>query len=65
MRGGGGTRTPAASDWLEAVDLASTKGVVLVHPERGTLTMADVVSGNAHDVFHHGWDISRAVAATR
>jgi hypothetical protein len=35
------------------------QGTVVVHPERGPLTLGDVVGANAHDAFHHGWDIER------
>jgi hypothetical protein len=45
-----------------AVDQATAADVVLHHPERGDLTVADVVRSNAHDAFHHGWDIKRSLA---
>jgi hypothetical protein len=53
----------AVTDWMAAVDRAGEAGVVLHHPERGDLALADVVRSNAHDAFHHGWDIRRSVAA--
>jgi hypothetical protein len=53
----------ATTDWLAAIVQAGGAGVVLQHPERGDLALADVVRSNAHDVFHHGWDIRRSVAA--
>jgi HEAT repeat protein len=39
---------------------------VLVHPERGLQSLVEVVRSNAHDAFHHQWDIQRALdGATR
>jgi hypothetical protein len=52
----------AARDWAEAVALARAAEVVLVHPDRGELSVLDVARGNAHDADHHGWDIERSVA---
>jgi hypothetical protein len=49
--------TRSVDDWLEAVEESATPGVVLVHPERGELTLLDVVLSNAHDAIHHQWDI--------
>jgi hypothetical protein len=49
--------TRSVDDWLEAVEESATSGVVLVHPERGELTLLDVVLSNAHDAIHHQWDI--------
>jgi hypothetical protein len=48
-------------DWLEAVGSAPHSGVVLIHPERGELTLRDVVVSNAHDARHHRWDIERTL----
>lgn len=53
----------AVGDWTEAVRLATEKGVVLVHPERGKQTVLDVVKSNAHDACHHQCDIERALRA--
>jgi SAM-dependent methyltransferase len=53
----------AARDWADAVDVGLAADVVLVHPERGELTVLDVVRSNAHDADHHAWDIERSVAA--
>ena len=50
----------AATEWTAAVELADAHGVILVHPERGALSVFDVASGNAHDAHHHGWDIERS-----
>jgi len=49
-------------DWAGAVTVAEQEGVVLVHPERGPQSVSDVVRTNAHDAFHHGWDIQRTIA---
>ena len=48
--------------WLDAVDRSATTGVVLVHPERGGMTRAEVMVANAHDAEHHRWDIERSLA---
>ena len=49
----------AVEDWKVAVDLASDRGVSIHHPDRGDLSVLDVIMSNAHDVFHHEWDIGR------
>ena len=49
----------SVDDWLSAVDRSDATGVVLVHPERGNQTLADVMLTNAHDGAHHRWDIER------
>jgi hypothetical protein len=51
----------AAADWQVAVALATEHSIVLHHPARGTVSVADVVRANAHDVAHHGWDIRRSL----
>jgi DinB superfamily len=53
--------TRAVGDWLAAVADSPTRGVVLRHPERGDLTLSDVVRANAHDAAHHRWDIQRTL----
>jgi hypothetical protein len=53
----------SVADWKEAVGLSSRAGTVLVHPERGEQSLSDVVHSNAHDGFHHGWDIERTLEA--
>ncbi|HEY7915717.1 MAG TPA: DinB family protein [Acidimicrobiales bacterium] len=55
----------AVADWGEVVVRSSRAGTVLVHPERGSLSLADVVRSNAHDAFHHQWDIRRTLEAVR
>jgi hypothetical protein len=51
----------AAESWHQAVDLARPRHVVLDHETRGPISADDVVCGNAHDAYHHGWDIGRIV----
>jgi hypothetical protein len=51
----------AVADWQVAVALATEQSVVLHHPDRGTVSVAEVVRANAHDVAHHGWDIRRSL----
>lgn len=51
----------AVIDWLDAVEQAKAKQVLLVHPERGELTVSDAVCFTAHDAFHHRWDIERSL----
>ena len=57
--------TRSVDDWLRSVEASPDSGVVLVHPERGELTLSDVVLSNAHDALHHQWDIERAVRHLR
>jgi hypothetical protein len=49
----------ATGPWLEAVTVAQAQSVVLAHESRGPQSVYDVVRSNAHDAFHHGWDIRR------
>jgi hypothetical protein len=51
----------AVTDWLMAVAMAP-EGLVLEHPERGAITVAEVIGGNAHDATQHAWDIHRILA---
>jgi hypothetical protein len=61
----------SVDDWLEVVaevaaveeDAAEALPLrpVLVHPERGPQSLVEVVRSNAHDAFHHQWDIERAL----
>jgi hypothetical protein len=52
----------SVAEWLEAVDMSSRLGTLMVHPERGELDLHDVVTSNTHDAHHHPWDIRRAFA---
>ncbi len=53
----------SVADWQEVVGRSRRVGIVVVHPERGELSLADVVTSNAHDGFHHQWDIRRTLEA--
>jgi hypothetical protein len=53
----------AASDWVTAVQASPQTGTVLIHPERGDLTLSDVADANAHDAFHHQRDIELILQA--
>jgi hypothetical protein len=55
--------TRSVAGWQYAVRQTQRTGVVLVHPEQGTQFLSDVVLINAHDAFHHHWDIERSLAA--
>jgi hypothetical protein len=55
----------AARAWADAVELAGAHGVVLVHPDRGEITAADVARANAHDAHHHAWDLARIIEERR
>ncbi len=49
----------AVDAWSGAVTMAVEAQVVLVHDARGTLQARDVACTNAHDAYHHAWDIRR------
>ena len=49
----------AVANWLGAVEEADPVGVVMLHSERGAMELSDVVTSNAHDAFHHRWDLTR------
>ncbi len=51
----------AATEWAEAIDLARSGRVVLVHAGRGRQHLADVAHNNAHDACYHEWDIRRTL----
>ena len=51
----------AAEAWRLAVEEAAGAGVVLIHPDRGEQSLVDVIRSNAHDAFHHQWDIQRSL----
>jgi hypothetical protein len=55
----------ATHPWYEAVTVARAHNVVLAHESRGPQSVDDVVRSNAHDAFHHGWDIRRILDYTR
>ena len=49
-------------DIQEAARVSSPTGPVLDHPERGQLTLTEVLVAIAHDARHHLWDIERSIA---
>lgn len=49
----------AADAWSDAVTVALERQVVLRHAARGAQRAEDVARNNAHDAFHHVWDIQR------
>jgi hypothetical protein len=51
----------ATSSWRGAVAVARAKDVTLQHETRGSQSIDDVARSNAHDAFHHGWDIARII----
>ena len=51
----------SVAGWQIAVGQTRRTGIVLVHPERGGQSLEDVVLSNAHDAFHHHWDIGRSL----
>jgi hypothetical protein len=53
----------AGQNWVDALALAEPSDVVLRHAGRGEQRVADVISNNAHDAFHHGWDIQRSLGS--
>ena len=50
--------------WAEAVTAALDVGVVLQHATRGVQRAEDVARNNAHDGYHHVWDIERILQYT-
>jgi pimeloyl-ACP methyl ester carboxylesterase len=51
----------AVDDWSTAVAAALAAHATLDHPERGRITAEDVVVTNAHDSWHHEWDVARSL----
>ncbi len=49
----------AVENWLSAVNEAVPAGIVMLHSERGAMELSDVVASNAHDAYHHRWDLTR------
>jgi hypothetical protein len=49
----------AVETWRRAVDEAARARVVIAHAARGEMELFDVVASNAHDAYHHRWDVSR------
>jgi hypothetical protein len=51
----------SVKEWLEAVERALVRQPQLLHPERGWLSVEDVIATNCHDVSHHLWDVRRTL----
>ena len=49
--------------WNEVLEVTADRQLVFDHPERGLLTLSDIVQSVAHDAMHHEWDICRSLAA--
>lgn len=49
--------------WIEAMTRGFDAGLVLQHATRGEQPAGDTAIANAHDAFHHAWDIERTIAA--
>lgn len=47
--------------WTEAASSALVAGVVFEHVQRGRQPASDAVAGNAHDAWHHVWDVRRTL----
>ncbi len=52
----------SVDEWLLAVERSDATVALLVHPERGAQTLAEVMASNAHDALHHRWDIERSLS---
>jgi hypothetical protein len=46
--------------YLAGLDLAEPTGAVMLHPECGELTLAEITGQVLHDAHHHAWDIERS-----
>jgi hypothetical protein len=53
----------AVENLLVAIDEADPAGVVMLHSQRGAMELSDVVASNAHDAYHHRWDLTRILHA--
>jgi hypothetical protein len=49
----------AVENWHTALKEATPAEVVMLHSERGAMELFDVVASNAHDAYHHRWDLTR------
>jgi hypothetical protein len=53
----------AAETWRTAA-LEAPRDVRTPHPEAGTIDAFDLVQRNAHEVWHHLWDVQRGLPAS-
>ncbi len=51
----------AVDGWQEALQAAAGREPTFAHPERGLISLLDLVQSNCHDAVHHEWDIRRSL----
>ena len=51
----------AAADQWQTAAFEAPREVRTPHPDAGSISAFDVVRRNAHEVFHHLWDVSRSM----
>lgn len=51
----------SCESWVCGIEAASESQLTLRHPQRGLLSLEDVVLSNTHDSYHHAWDIGRSM----
>jgi hypothetical protein len=51
--------------WSESVTAALADRVILRHATRGAQRAEDIARNNAHDAYHHAWDIERILGHAR
>jgi hypothetical protein len=49
-------------DWPDAVQM-TPPDLAMIHPERGTIRLDNIIRNNAHDATHHVGDIERSLQA--
>lgn len=57
--------TWAVRAWEEELVQSLSESVHLQHPTRGVLRAEDVAGNNAHDAYHHVWDVDRIITAAQ
>ena len=55
------TLSHAVNAWQEAFRAAAGREPTFSHPERGLISLLDLVQSNCHDAVHHAWDIRRSL----
>ena len=55
------TLSHAVDAWQEAFQAAAEWEPTFHHPERGLISLSDLVQSNCHDALHHEWDIRRSL----
>jgi hypothetical protein len=59
LQGGTWSFRISVESWLPAVEEAEGASIVIEHSVRGDMQLFDVVASNAHDAYHHRWDLAR------